>query len=108
MIARIWHGKTRRDRADAYSDFLDARAIPDYRSVRGNLAAYALRLDEHDETHFLTLSFWESEDSIRAFAGPDVLQAKYYPEDSGVLLELEPEVVHYQVVAGDPVFSAAG
>ena len=99
MIVRIWHGRTARQRADANARFLEARAIPDYRSVPGNLAVAVLRRDERDVTHFLTVTRWESEAAIRAFAGAEVLKAKYYPEDDAFLLEQEPEVAHYQVVA---------
>jgi hypothetical protein len=35
---------------------------------------------------------------IHGFAGDDVEQAKYYPEDAEFLLEFEPTVVHYEVV----------
>lgn len=50
-------------------------------------------------THFLTVTTWESEDAIRAFAGSDLLRAKYYPEDREFLLEFEPEVQHFVVCA---------
>jgi len=53
---------------------------------------------EGEVTHFITLTFWESLESIRAFAGDDVEKAKYYPEDADFLLEYEPRVVHYEVV----------
>ena len=99
MIARMWHGRVRVDHADAYAAFLADRAIPDYRSVAGNLGVRILRRDADDAVHFVTLSFWESEGAIRAFAGDDLLKAKYYPEDAGYLLEFEPEVVHYTVTA---------
>ena len=98
MIARMWHGRTRASDARAYRDFLVARAIPDYRSVPGNLGAWVLRRDEGEESHFLTISHWRSEADIRAFAGDDVERAKYYDEDGGFLLEFEPTVVHYEVV----------
>ena len=39
---------------------------------------------------FITLSFWESQDAIAAFAGTDASVARYYPEDEQFLLELEP------------------
>jgi heme-degrading monooxygenase HmoA len=58
-----------------------------------------LRRDEADVSHFLTVTRWESEDAIRAFAGSDLLKAKYYAEDKDFLLELEDEVQHYVVVA---------
>lgn len=99
MICRIWHGRTSREQADEYAAFLEQRAIPDYRSVPGNLDVAVLRRDDGDVTHFLTMTHWESEQAIRAFAGEDVLKAKYYPEDAGFLLEFEPEVQHFNVVA---------
>jgi hypothetical protein len=36
--------------------------------------------------------------AYRAFAGEDLEQAKYYPEDADYLLEYEQRVVHYEVV----------
>ncbi len=99
MIVRIWHGRTERSKADAYARFLEDRAIPDYRSVAGLVEVGVLRRDEGDVTHFLTVTRWESEEAIRAFAGADILRAKYYPEDRDFLLEFEPEVEHYSVVA---------
>jgi heme-degrading monooxygenase HmoA len=53
---------------------------------------------EGDEVHFLLLTLWDSLDAIRAFAGPDVERAKYYPEDEAFLIELEPTVTHYEVL----------
>ena len=99
MIVRIWHGRTTREQADDYADVLERRAIPDYRSVPGNLAVDILRRDEGEVTHFLTVTRWTSEAAIRAFAGDDLLKAKYYPEDAAFLLEFEPQVSHYEVVA---------
>ena len=98
MIARIWHGTTPTAKADAYLEFLERRAVPDYRSVPGNLSVHVLERREGDVTHFMTLTFWESLAAIRAFAGEDLERAKYYPEDAGFLLEFEPGVVHYEVV----------
>jgi heme-degrading monooxygenase HmoA len=99
MICRIWHGRTAPHKADAYASFLAARAIPDYRSVAGNLSAHVLRRNAADATHFLTVTFWESEDAIRRFAGDEVLTARYYDEDREFLLEFEPQVQHFEVSA---------
>ncbi len=97
MIARIWHGRTPMEKADAYSAFLNERAIPDYRGTPGNLAVHILRRDERDTAHFCTLTLWESLDAIRNFAGSVVEKAKYYPEDREFLLEFEPNVTHWDV-----------
>ena len=101
MICRIWHGRTLRPKADAYARFLEERAIPDYRSVPGNLSVAVMRRDEDGVSHFLTVTHWDSEASIRAFAGDEPLRAKYYPEDKDFLLEFEPQVQHYIVMAGE-------
>ena len=98
MITRMWHGRVPTAKAQAYRAFLNARAIPDYRSVEGNISIHILERTEGDVTHFITLTFWKDMGSIKAFAGEDVEVAKYYPEDKDYLLEFEPRVVHYEVV----------
>ena len=99
MIMRIWHGRTARERADDYAAFLTLRAIPDYRGTAGTLEVAILRRDEAEVSHFLTVTRWESEDAIRAFAGRELRKAKYYAEDKDFLLEFEDEVQHYVLVA---------
>ena len=99
MIARMWHGRVPRAKASAYREFLVARAIPDYRATAGNVSAQILERTEGEVTHFVTLTFWEDRKAIRAFAGDPIERAKYYPEDREFLLEQEPHVVHYDVVA---------
>jgi len=99
MIARIWRGRTKAEKAAEYLEFLKKRAIPDYETSDGNRGVYILhRLNGH-EAHFLTLSFWDSIEAIKSFSGADIARAKYYPEDSQFLLEFEPNVEHYEVSA---------
>jgi heme-degrading monooxygenase HmoA len=102
LIARIWHGRTLLEKADAYSKFLNARAIPDYRSIPGNLAVHILRRDDGDTAHFYTFTLWESLEAIRQFAGSPIDLAKYYSEDQEFLLEFETHVTHCAVVGGAP------
>ena len=98
MIVRMWHGKVPASKAGAYREFLQARAIPDYQSVEGNISVHILERSEGAITHFITLTFWKDFESIKAFAGEDVDTAKYYPEDTDFLIEFEPKVMHYEVV----------
>ena len=102
MIVRMWHGRVPTERAEVYAAFTNARAIPDYRSVKGNLSVHVLQRQEGEITHFITLTFWDSLESIKGFAGENVETAKYYPEDKEFLLEFEPTVVHYEVVGQAP------
>jgi heme-degrading monooxygenase HmoA len=99
MIGRIWHGETATADADRYLDFLKQRAIPDYRSVAGNVGVYLMRRIDGDCAHFITLSLWDSLQSIEAFAGKDIERAKYYPEDKEFLLAFELTVQHWEMTA---------
>ena len=97
MVARIWQGRVPTSKAKQYRDFVNARAIPDYKSVKGNLDVYILEREEGKITHFITLTFWENYEVIKSFAGDDIETPKYYPEDKDFLLEFEEKVVHYKV-----------
>jgi heme-degrading monooxygenase HmoA len=99
MIARLWHGAVPAARADEYMRYLEQTGLPDYRATPGNRGVYVLRRSEEGVAHFLLVSLWESREAIRAFAGEDMERARYYPEDAGFLLELEPAVTHYEVAA---------
>ena len=98
MIGRIWHGITKAADADDYLEYLRRTGVRDYRATPGNRGVYVLRRLEGGRSHFLLISLWESNDAIRRFAGDDVEQAKYYPEDERFLLSLEPHVEHYEIL----------
>lgn len=98
MIARIWRGFTSEADGNQYFDYLIRTGLKDYRSTAGNRGVVVLRRVSEGRAEFLLVSFWESFDSIRKFAGPDVEKAVYYPEDERFLLELEPKVAHYELL----------
>jgi heme-degrading monooxygenase HmoA len=100
MIARIWHGVTPAAKSDEYLGYLKETGVPDYRATEGNRGVYVLRRIEGERAHFLTLSFWESIEAIKGFAGSDPERARYYPEDAEFLLDFEPTVSHYEVLTG--------
>lgn len=98
MIARTWHGITPAAKADEYFEYLQRTGVAEYQTTPGNRGVYILRRIEQDKAHFLLLTFWDSMAAIQQFAGTDIDQAKYYPEDTQYLLELEPTVTHYEVL----------
>ena len=97
MIGRTWHGVVLESKSDEYLDYLNKTGVPDSQSTEGNKGVFVLRRNEDRKTHFWFISLWESEESIRKFAGDDIEKARYYPEDRKYLLELEPNVTHYDV-----------
>jgi heme-degrading monooxygenase HmoA len=96
MIARIWKGVVKRADADAYADYIRETGFAEYAETPGNAGAWMLRRDEEGRTEFITLSFWESVDAIRRFAGDDIEAAVLYPEDERYLIG-ESTIIHYQV-----------
>jgi heme-degrading monooxygenase HmoA len=99
MIARIWNGKTDMVHYETYSAFLEQVAIPDYEKTTGFSGLVFLRnLDDH-HAHFKLITYWDSIQSIKDFAGSDYKKAKYYPEDKNFLLHFEEEATHYEVFA---------
>ncbi len=103
MIARIWHGRTKAEDFERYSDFLIKRAIPDYRNTEGFIKLIFLRKKEEDVAHFTLITFWKDINAIKKFAGEDFEKAKYYEEDKEFLLEFEEKVEHYEVFAEQTV-----
>jgi heme-degrading monooxygenase HmoA len=54
-------------------------------------------------TEVVTMSFWESMDAVRRFAGDDPERAVYYPEDDDFLVgEREQTVQHFRVPWAHP------
>ncbi|HEX2620603.1 MAG TPA: hypothetical protein VHL11_10655 [Phototrophicaceae bacterium] len=98
MIARTWHGMTPAAKAEDYLAYLNRTGVPGYQSTAGNHGVYVLQRIEGEIAHFFLISLWDSYDAIRAFAGEDYEKARYYPEDTAFLLELEPTVTHYEVM----------
>lgn len=99
MIARTWHGVTPASKADAYYAYLEESGVKEYRRTPGNRGVYVLRRVAGDRADFLLISLWDSYDAIRAFAGDEFEKARYFPKDREFLLEFEPNVAHYEVLA---------
>ena len=99
MIARMWRGVVRRQDADEYAEYIKKTGMAEYRSTPGNQGAWMLRRDDGDRSEIITFSLWDSRDSIRAFAGEDIEQAVFYPDDDRFLIERDLSVRHYEVVA---------
>jgi heme-degrading monooxygenase HmoA len=101
MIARVWHGVVPVEKAEGYGKYLSDsdRGVRDYEAIRGNRGVTLLRRAEGDRVHFLLISLWDSTEAIRQYAGPDIDQAQYFEYDRECLLDPEPNVTHYEVLA---------
>jgi heme-degrading monooxygenase HmoA len=98
VIARIWRGRTQASDAEEYARYVMDTGIKGYRATPGNRGAFILRRPQGNRTEFITLSFWDSLDSVRKFAGDPVERAVFYPEDDRFLVDRETTVSHFEVI----------
>lgn len=99
MIARTWRGAVRTADAAAYAAYIDETGMKAYAQTPGNQGAYMLTRELGELTEFTTLSFWDSYDAIRAFAGDEYETAVFYPEDDRYLVERDETCTHYEVAS---------
>jgi heme-degrading monooxygenase HmoA len=98
MIARIWRGATRAADADVYLEYLDRTGFAEYRATPGNRGVLALRRVTGERAELLLVTLWDSMAAVRGFAGPEVEQAVFYPEDDRFLIERGERIEHFEVV----------
>ena len=97
-ILREWRAEVARERKVEYLDYVLKTGIAGYKACAGNLGAAAAVRDIDDErSEIVTLSWWESFDAIRLFAGDDINRAVYFPADDNFLLTRPESVTHYEM-----------
>jgi heme-degrading monooxygenase HmoA len=95
MIARLWRGRAKSAKdADTYQRHVTTKVLPELKGIAGHRSAQVLRRGEE----FLVITFWESMDAIRRFAGEDPERAVVEPEARAVLAEFDDLVQHYEVM----------
>ncbi len=99
MIARVWKGRTKVEDAEKYTEFMKSRAVPDYKSTEGFIKLTFLKRVDSQYAYFDLITFWESMEVIKNFAGDDIEKAKYYPEDNEFLIDFPEKVTHFEVFA---------
>lgn len=104
MIARVWHGYTKPEHADAYEAMLKPELLPGVSRMKGYRGSCLLRRAAGDEIEFITIMFWESIDDIRAIAGADYETAVVPEERRKYLSRYDPRSAHYEIAAMDGVF----
>jgi heme-degrading monooxygenase HmoA len=101
MIVRTWRGAVRPADEERYLRHQADTGVGEYRETPGNLGALVLRRERDGLVEVTTVSFWESMDAVRAFAGDDPERAKFYPGDDDLLAEKDDHADHYEVVTAD-------
>lgn len=99
-VAREWRGRVRSPRADEYYSYL-LEGVKKLRATRGNLGVQVLRRGDSGAVEFAVISYWESREAIKAYAGEDIEKPRHLPKDREYLIELPTKVLHYDVGYSD-------
>src|SRR5438477_1874755 len=99
MIARIWHGYTKPEHADAYEAMLKPELLPGISKAKGYRGSYLLRREVGDEIEFVTIMLWDSIDAIRAVDGKDYETAVIPEERRKYLSRYDAKSAHYEIAS---------
>lgn len=99
MIARVWHGYTKPEHADAYEAMLKPELLPGISKVKGYRGSYLLRREMGAEVEFITIMLWDSIDAIRAVAGADYEIAVIPQERRKYLSRYDAKSSHYEIAS---------
>lgn len=100
VVAREWKGRVAPARADEYYRYL-LGGVTKIRSIPGSLGVEVMRRDEAGAVEYTVISYWESREAIKAYAGQDIEKPHHLPKDRELLLELPTRVLHYDVTYTD-------
>lgn len=98
MIAREWKCRVPDAHGAGFTAYLYETGIKDSSATPGFLGAQIFRRSLTAKIELTLITYWDNLESIKAFAGNNISQARLYPEDE--IYELEPDlsVQHYEVI----------
>jgi heme-degrading monooxygenase HmoA len=100
MICRVWRGWTSRANADAYERVVRGEVIPgiEARHIPGFRSIDLIRREREHDVEFMTLMWFDSLDSVRAFMG-EAYEAAHVPAAAqAVLADFDRRSAHYEVL----------
>ena len=104
MIARLWRGRADLENAPDYVRHVAETVFPSLQDMPGHRGAQLLRRMVDGRVEFLAVTFWDSLDHIRQFAGADIDVAKVEPKAQELLSDYDRFAQHFEIahVAGEP------
>ncbi len=98
MIARVWRGIARIEKADDYLEHFKRSVLPELNQLEGFKGACVLRRDLASGVEITVQTFWESLDSIRKFAGEKVETAVVADTAKPLFHNYDLTATHHQVL----------
>ncbi|HLW93490.1 MAG TPA: hypothetical protein VKS78_19605 [Roseiarcus sp.] len=101
LVARIWRGQTRAAAAEEYTKYLYEEGVRAIARIPGNRGVQMLREVRNDVAEFEVLSYWDSVEAVKRFAGDDYEQVHHLPDDFKYMIGPGPTVQHYEVIVNE-------
>jgi heme-degrading monooxygenase HmoA len=100
MICRLWRGWATKDNADAYERIVRGQVIPGIEAQRipGFRSIDLVRRERDHDVEFMTLMWFNTLDSVKAFMGNDYEVAHVPAEAQAVLADFDKRSAHFEVL----------
>jgi len=99
MIARIWHGHTTKENADAYENLLKQEIFEGIASkkIAGYKGIQLLKREVENEFEFTTIMWFETIASVKQFMGEDYETAYVLPQAQKLLSRYDKKSIHCEL-----------
>lgn len=99
MVARIWHGWTTPENADAYEEVLYSKVIPGIaaKQIKGYRKIKVLRQVYQNEVEFITIMYFDALENVKDFMGGDYTVSHVPQAAQKLLKRYDKRSQHYEI-----------
>jgi len=98
MIARRWKCICPPRQRDGFLAHLNETGMKDISTTPGFLGGQILERPLGDALEITLISYWDSAEAIRKFAGDNIEVARLYPDDERYDIVADQHVTHYTII----------
>ncbi len=98
MIVRIWRCTVSQEKLSEYLQHFQQSVYAEAKRLKGFRKVKILKRNTDNAVDLTVISFWESLDAIRGFAGDNIETAVVAPTAQAILLTFETTVTHHEVI----------
>jgi heme-degrading monooxygenase HmoA len=98
VVARYWSARARPETASHYFLHFNDHVLPSLRQIDGYVSATVLQREVGRSIEIVVMTYWQSLDAIRRFAGDDLETAVVSTDAVALFSDYDRRVRHYDVV----------
>ena len=99
MIERVWLARAaNRENFNTYTAYFHRVVLPELNAVSGYRGAKLVQRDRDGGVEIIVVTYWDSLDAVRGFAGDDINRAVVHDEAARLLSGYDRSVRHFETV----------